>query len=175
MTNNLLGGPLVDEVVHAVRAHQSATDALDEAASAYLGINRTDARCLDIIDRLGRITAGELATHTGLTGGAITTALDRLETAGYVRRVRDHSDRRRVLVEMTTTAQARANEIYGPIAEDGGRILDNYDDEQLKTIRDFMREGRNLLEQHAVRVREMADSTNRAPDLEEAVPEAADH
>ena len=163
MTNNLLGGPLVDEVVDAVRAHQIATDALDEAASTYLGINRTDARCLDIIDRLGSITAGELATHTGLTGGAITTALDRLEAVGYVVRVRDHSDRRRVLVEMTTTARVRANEVYGPIAEEGARILDNYDDEQLRTIRDFMHEGRNLLEQHAVRVREMTDSTTRSP------------
>lgn len=173
MSNKLTGRALIDEVVDAVRAQQGATDAVDEAASAYLGVNRTDARCLDIIDRRGSITAGELAAETGLTSGAITTALDRLEAADYVRRVRDHSDRRRVLVEMTSTARSRAYEIYGPIAEEGRRLLDDYDDDKLRTIRDFMREGRDLLEQHAVRVREMVDS--RTPVRGEAPAEIADH
>jgi DNA-binding MarR family transcriptional regulator len=146
----------------AVRAYQTVNDNFDQAVADRVGMNRTDARCLDIINRSGSITAGELATQTGLTGGAITTALDRLEAAGYVRRVRDHSDRRRVLVEMTTTARARTHEIYGPIAEEGAGILDNYGDGQLETIRDFMTEGRELLERHAARVREMADSIARA-------------
>ena len=174
MPNELIRGTLIDEVVDAVRNHQSAVDAVDEAASAYLGINRTDGRCLDIIDRRGRITAGELASETGLTCGAITTALDRLEAAGYVRRIRDHSDRRRVLVEMTDIARSRAWEVLGPVAEEGVRILKNYDDDQLKTIRDYLWASRDVLEEYATRVREMADSAKRLSEQEE-IREAVDH
>ena len=54
---------------------QNATDALDEAAAAYLGINRTDARALDVIERLGRVSAGELAREMHLTTGAVTTVV----------------------------------------------------------------------------------------------------
>jgi DNA-binding MarR family transcriptional regulator len=150
-------GPLLDEVGLAIRMHQNAVDEVDEAAIRYLGVNRTDLRCLDIIERRGRVTAGELAGESGLTTGAITTVLDRLAEAGYVRRVRDKADRRRVLVEPTDEARRRSAEIYGPIAEEGTRQLDTYTDEELVLIRDFMRAGRELLTAHAARVREMAE------------------
>ena len=66
-----------------------------------LGLNRTDTRCLDIIERLDGVSAGRLASEAGLSTGAVTTVLDRLERAGYARRVPDPGDRRRVLVELT--------------------------------------------------------------------------
>jgi DNA-binding MarR family transcriptional regulator len=174
MSNEFARRVLIDEVVDAVRDHQGAVDAVDDAASAFLGINRTDGRCLDIIDRRGRVTAGELASETGLTCGAITTALDRLQTAGYVRRLRDHSDRRRVLVEMTDLARSRAWEVLGPVAEEGVRILKNYDDDQLTTIRDFLWASRDLLQQYAAGVRATAASNKRVPQQEE-IREAVDH
>ena len=58
-------------------------------------MNRTDGRCLDVIDQRPGITAGELATAVGLSPGAVTTALDRLEARGFVSRERDPADRRR--------------------------------------------------------------------------------
>jgi DNA-binding MarR family transcriptional regulator len=136
--------------------HQNAVDEVDEAATEYLGINRTDTRCLDIIERRGRVTAGDLATESGLTTGAITVALDRLERAGYVRRVRDATDRRRVLVEVTNEGLRRAMECYGPIAREGQAGLEACTDEQLIFIRDFLRDGYDLLAEHAERVRQMA-------------------
>ena len=70
-------------------------DIADQAVADYLGINRTDARCLDIIGRLGGVSAGRLARESGLSTGAVTTVLDRLERAGYARRTSDPGDRRR--------------------------------------------------------------------------------
>ncbi|HZD79103.1 MAG TPA: MarR family transcriptional regulator, partial [Actinomycetota bacterium] len=67
------------------RAAQTASDVLDEAAVGVMGINRTDGRCLEIMERSGGLTAGRLASESGLTTGAVTAVLDRLEQAGYVR------------------------------------------------------------------------------------------
>jgi DNA-binding MarR family transcriptional regulator len=143
---------LIGEVGIEVRRHQNAQDAFDDAACAFLGINRTDGRCLDILDQHGQMTAGALARESGLSSGAITTLLDRLERAGYVRRVRDTADRRRVLVELTDEARRRAGAVWGPIAAEAGRDLAAYDEEQLRFIRDFLRGGREFLERHRERV-----------------------
>jgi DNA-binding MarR family transcriptional regulator len=147
---------LIRELTLAVRMHQNAVEVMDDAAADHLGINRTDTRCLDIIERLGTLTAGELARESGLTTGAITTALDRLEAKGYVRRVRDDRDRRKIMVEITEEARQRAWEAYGPLAERGGVELTHYTNEQLELLRDFLQAGRELLIDHAARVRAMA-------------------
>ena len=85
---------IFDELIEEVRRSQNATDRFDSAVAEALGLNRTDMRCLDVIQREGAVTAGHLAEATGLTTGAMTVALDRLERAGYARRVRDSRDRR---------------------------------------------------------------------------------
>ena len=80
---------LLRELISANRAYQSAVEKMDEAFCRLLGVNRTDGRCLDVIDQRPGLTAGELATAVGLSRGAVTTALDRLEQRGFVRRTRD--------------------------------------------------------------------------------------
>src|ERR1700758_3733827 len=62
------------------------------------GISASDMDCMDFLNLEGRMTAGRLAELTGLTTGAITGVVDRLEKAGYVRRERDESDRRQVFI-----------------------------------------------------------------------------
>jgi DNA-binding MarR family transcriptional regulator len=133
-----------------VRASQRATDVVDELICQLLGINRTDARCLDILDQHGSMSAGDLAEASRLSTGAITAVIDRLERAGLAERVPDPGDRRRVLVELTPNAYAASNELmvepmrqlYQPMAE-------RYSDEQLRLIIDFTREGREIQERHA--------------------------
>jgi DNA-binding MarR family transcriptional regulator len=143
---------LVEAVAHEIRAAQNAVDAFDEAAAALLGINRTDLRCLDILERRGQLTAGELGEAAGLSSGAVTTLLDRLERAGYARRVRDTGDRRRVLVELTAAARRAAGELWGPLGEEARAELERYSDEELAFIRDFHRRGRELNERQIARV-----------------------
>ena len=144
---------LAAEVIDQVRRHQIAQDAFDEAATTRLGVNRTDGRCLDILDRLGPITAGDLARESGLSTGAVTTLIDRLERRGYVRRARDTEDRRRVFIELTDELHERAGEIWGPLAGVGDAFLRRHSDAELRLLRDFLRDACAVLEEHAARVR----------------------
>src|SRR5262245_30990907 len=92
---------LVEEVAAALRALQRTVDRYDELVASRLGINRSDLRCLDLLHESGTISAGQLAAGSGLTSGATTRMLDRLERIGSIRRLPDKGDPRRVLVELT--------------------------------------------------------------------------
>jgi DNA-binding MarR family transcriptional regulator len=151
--SNYLHRQLVEEVAREVAEFQSASDLVDEAASARLGINRTDQRCLGLLHTRGTMSAGQLAQASGLSPGATTTAIDRLEKAGYARRERSKDDRRTVMVELTEEARQLIEEIYGPIGEAGTERLQKYSEEQLALLREFLREGQALQVEHAARIR----------------------
>ena len=147
--------------IETIRGWQTDQDIFDEAAATYAGINRTDFRCLDILDRGGRMTAGQLAAAARLTSGAVTAVLDHLEAAGFARRVRDGADRRRVLIEVMPDLLAQSMPIYGPIIEDGARAMARYSDEQLETILDFMVQSRELLARNTTRVIGLIEARDR--------------
>jgi DNA-binding MarR family transcriptional regulator len=144
---------LADDLFEEWRVLGVANDIADQAVADYLGINRTDARCLDIIERLGAVTAGRLARESGLSTGAVTTVLDRLERSGLARRTSDPTDRRRVLVEMTPAARAANEELYRPLAEAGTDQMRRYSEAELTLLRDYHRSSRALIEAHAQRIR----------------------
>jgi DNA-binding MarR family transcriptional regulator len=145
---------LFDALIYEVRRSQNATDRFDQAVADAIGINRTDLRCLDVIQREGPVPAGRLADETGLTTGAITTVLDRLERAGYARRVRDPSDRRRVLVEVTPEAFEGSLDYYAAHVALSERIYRRYTEEQIDLLLEFVREGRELNEREAAKLEE---------------------
>jgi DNA-binding MarR family transcriptional regulator len=144
---------LLGEVAQAVAQLQSATDLVDEAAAACLGINRTDLRCLGLLYAHGPLHAGRLGTAAQLSPGATTVAIDRLERAGYVRRVRAGGDRRGVMVEPTPEARGRIEDIYGPVGRAGMERLTHYSDAELQLLHDFLREGYRLQVEQAARIR----------------------
>ena len=90
---------LYDALQDASRGLSPRTVFFHQAVAKYLGLNITDHKCLDIVLGQGRATAGQLAELTGLTTGAITNVINRLEKAGFVRRAKDPNDRRIVYVE----------------------------------------------------------------------------
>ena len=138
-----------------VRARQRAADVVDELVSQLMGINRTDSRCMDILDQHGSMSAGDLAEASRLSTGAITAVIDRLERAGYARRVPDPSDRRRVLVEITPKAYEAAMELMiEPLRELYEPLAARYSDDDLRLLIDFTRGGRELQERHAEWLRE---------------------
>ena len=145
---------LIRDVAAEIALFQHATGSVDEAAGAVLGLNSTDLRCIGRLF-LGPRTAGDLAAECGLSRGAMTTALDRLERSGYARRVRSTTDRRQVMVEMTPRALEISAAIWGPIARSGMTQLTEYTDEQLSFLLDFLRRGRELQENQAERIRGM--------------------
>ncbi len=152
-------------VIYAARAIEAATQRFDAAACEVLGINDTDNRCLSIIDNEGggSITAGRLAELSGLTTAAITALLDRLERKGYVRRVRDERDRRRVLVELTPLMRQRAEPIWGPLAEEGMERLSTFTVDQLRDIERFLIATVEINDQHTERVRAMSKASEQPP------------
>ena len=144
---------VLSEVAEELRLSGVTNDIADQVVADYLGLNRTDTRCLDIIERLDGVSAGRLASEAGLSTGAVTTVLDRLERAGFARRVHDPGDRRRVLVELTPAARRELKELYAPLAAATTRQLQGYTTEEVGLVRDFMRDNRRLNEVHAERVR----------------------
>lgn len=146
---------LTDELIGLARAHEAANDAFDEVAREKLGINRTDLRCLNIVENEGPMTAGRLAALSGLTTAAVTAVLDRLERAGYARRVRDSEDRRQVLVEVTPLLAERATPIWGPLGDEARAVLMRMPEEKLQSLIEFYRLGIELNERHIDRVRHL--------------------
>jgi DNA-binding MarR family transcriptional regulator len=164
MSREISRDAIVAQLIDEIRAGQRATDLVDEAACQLMGVNRTDGRCLDILEQRGRISAGELAAEARLTSGAITAVIDRLERAGYARRVADADDRRRVLIEATEKAFQAAEELMGPMGDLGWPKVADYTDEQLELLVDFMRFSRELQEHHAEWLRErLRERSLRAP------------
>ena len=142
-------GKLLEELIQANRAYQTAVEKMDEAFCVSLGVNRTDGRCLDVIDQRPGLTAGELAAAVGLSPGAVTTALDRLEARGLITRERDPQDRRRVTVKPTAEANRLAWEAYGPLGEMGRPFIEKLSDRELEAIVRFLRGGTEINEQRA--------------------------
>jgi DNA-binding MarR family transcriptional regulator len=145
------------------RKQQNATEALDDVAVEILGINRTDGRCLDIIQQHGAMTAGQLAEATGLSPGAVTPILDRMETAGYLQRVRGQEDRRKIMVELTPEATRRTWEIWGPLARWSENELSRYSEAELNFVLDFLRRGRAFLDEYTAKLRARAPSPAASP------------
>lgn len=136
------------------RQSQTATDLFDERVAEFLGINRTDGRCLDIIGRHGKVSAGQLSIEAGLTTGAVTAVIDRLEAAGYVQRVRDPLDRRKIWVECTAYTNELVEIIFGVYDLIGPIMMERFTQEQLTGILAFLRIGTRVNEELAAGIRE---------------------
>jgi DNA-binding MarR family transcriptional regulator len=145
---------LVDDVIREFRASGNQDAAFDSVASERLGVNETDLRCLNIIENAGGLSAGRLALRAGVTGGAVTGVIDRLESAGLARRVADGEDRRRVRVEVTPAFYRSAERIWGPVAADWHATLRRrFTSADLELIADFLRTSTEIGRRHAERLR----------------------
>jgi DNA-binding MarR family transcriptional regulator len=147
---------LIGELIREFRAAGNQDSAFDNLAAERLGLNRTDLHAVNIIENSGGLTAGELARQAGLTSGAVTGVIDRLERAGYARRVADPADRRRVKLEVTPKFYARADRIWGPLASDWtSRLNGSFTAEELERVIKFLRTTSELSRKHLERLRKM--------------------
>lgn len=117
------------------------------------GLNATDHKCLDITRNEGPVTAGRLAELTGLTTGAITVMLDRLEKARFIKRSRDPNDRRKVVVKLTDDANRKLAPLFEPLQRAMKSLHTGYSVEQLATILDYQRKGIQILREATDKMR----------------------
>jgi DNA-binding MarR family transcriptional regulator len=140
-------------VLRAVRRESGRAVLFSEAVAERIGLAGTDVECLDLLQDEGRATVGRLAELTGLTTGSATRMVDRLEQAGYVKRVADPTDRRRVLVEPAAGLSAKFGALHAPISEAQLEVIGRYDDDALKLIIDFLDRSGEVARRETLRMR----------------------
>lgn len=132
---------LLEELEEAMRRSSAQGVLYGQTVANVAGIANSDLECVDILYLEGRVTAGRLAEVTGLTTGAITGVVDRLEKAGLVRRERDEKDRRKVFISVVPESIDRLSKFYVPMQQAMEKICSGYSDEELRLLLRFATEG----------------------------------
>jgi DNA-binding MarR family transcriptional regulator len=154
---------LIAQLRSEILAYFGAASDFDERVAKKFKLSRTDMRCLDILGRRGPMTAGQLSDESGLSTGAVTFLLDRLELAGMVKRRRDTDDRRRVWVELVPAAQKRLQHAQQPIVKEMKQVTQRFKAEELAIVRDFMREAKEVFERQIAGAAPCQKKTPRDP------------
>ena len=131
---------LLDSLEKSFRDASTAGVMLHQTVAERLGLHITDHKCMGMLCEMGPLSAGRLAELTGLTTGAITSVLNRLERHGYARRVRNPKDKRNVNVEALNRLEfnARMEGLFGPLQEDEA-LSSKYTTEEMALIDGFIK------------------------------------
>jgi len=118
---------------------------LNRSVAARIGLNSTDVEALGVLSVLGVTTPTQLAGMLGMGTGAVTQVIDRLEDAGYARRIREGKDRRSVRIEVVPEKARQAGAFYSTLWQAGAELTDCYDDRDLALIVDYLTRANDLL------------------------------
>ncbi|NBC19030.1 MAG: MarR family transcriptional regulator [Bacteroidetes bacterium] len=139
----------------AGRALSTAEILFHRAVAESVGLSPGDHKYLDVLIQNGPMSAGQLAERTGLTTGAVTGIIDRLEKAGLVRRARDPEDRRKVIIELREDeAGKRIGPAFAGLGEAMETLNADYTDEELGIILDYMTRCADILREQTQRLRD---------------------
>ena len=152
----------MEELEIAMRKWSAQGTMFAQAVADQAGISSSDMDCMDFLNMEGRMTAGRLAELTGLTTGAITGVIDRLEKAGFVRRERDDDDRRKVFIAAVPERLREIGEFYGLLRRAIHKQCEAYTDTELKLILRYATDGRES----------MLEATNQLKAKIEQMPKA---
>ncbi|GAA4258840.1 MarR family winged helix-turn-helix transcriptional regulator [Dactylosporangium darangshiense] len=135
---------------------QAVADAIlvQQAAADRLGLPLQDFKCFTALLERGSATPGELVQRTGLTSGAVTRMIDRLERAGWVRRTHDTVDRRRVVVEPIHSRLPEVEPLFAGMSRGWNAALSDYDEDQLRLLLDLFGRMRLLAREQAAAIRD---------------------
>jgi DNA-binding MarR family transcriptional regulator len=132
---------LMQDLEHAMRRSSAQGVIFGQTIASRVGVSNSDMECLDFVILEGRVTAGRLAEVTGLTTGAITGVVDRLEEVGLVRRERDSDDRRKVFITPVSENTAKIGRFYEHLQRAMVKLLDTYSDAELRLLLRFTTQG----------------------------------
>jgi DNA-binding MarR family transcriptional regulator len=143
----------------AGRSLGNSSSMLLTACADRLGLHTTDWGCVLLLNEAQPqpLTAGQLAELTGLTTGAVTGVLDRLEATSFVRRERDPGDRRRVIVRLLPEAMARIQPMFDGLIADMRALHGDYSDDELAVFVDMLTRSSEILRTHARHIRRGED------------------
>ena len=161
-----------DIIGRLMRRHSTAVVLFHHAVGERLGLGPTDHKCLDLLRGRGPMTGSALAGITGLTSGAITGVVARLERAGYLRRDPDPHDRRQQILSPVPERIRDIHEVFGPIRTDMAAMLGAFDAHQLTAIAEFLDRGADITQHHVALLRTQAAmrSGDLVPRRDGAVP-----
>ena len=153
---------LADEIVtQLVRRYSTATVLFHHAVAERLGLGPTDHKCLDLLQERGPLSGSELAALTGLTTGAVTGVVARLERAGYLTREPDRHDRRKQVLRSAPEWTADLTGLFDSVREEADALLDGFDEHQLVAVAEFLRRGTDFGYRQAARLRADTAVTTR--------------
>ena len=134
MTKNENKDAVVYGLMTATRKLTRSSLMLQYAIAEKMNLNPTDAACIDFLMEMGPSTAGDLAKVTRLTTGAITSVIDRLQKAGFVKRENDPNDRRKVIITFIPKKHEKAKQYYAAMAKDVYELFSDYNESKLKLL-----------------------------------------
>ena len=149
---------LMEQLEHAARRSSAQGVMFSQAVANCIGISSSDLECLDFLNLEGRVTAGRLAEVTGLTTGAITGVVDRLEKAGLARRERDADDRRKVFITTVPENVATIGKFYEHMQRAVLKDWESYTDAELKLLLRFMTQGYKTMLAATAELKAMVDA-----------------
>lgn len=109
-----------------------------QAVAEHFDLNATEHKCLDLLRSSGPITAGQLSEVIGLTTGATTKIVDRLEKNGFVLRERSKTDRRQVIIHLIPQQQNEIEQIFASLSKEMFKVAEGYSVEELEVIQDYL-------------------------------------
>jgi DNA-binding MarR family transcriptional regulator len=125
---------IVNNLMVSIRKEIRAATLFVHTMSEITGMHPTDIKCLDFLSDVKFATAGELAKITGLTTGAITAVIDRLEKIGFVKREADSKDRRKIIVRIVAEHPNNLELVRNIFVDKLPNNLSEYKDEELNLI-----------------------------------------
>jgi DNA-binding MarR family transcriptional regulator len=128
----------LERLARVGREHSDATVLFHATIAALMNLHPTDYKVLGILERVGPMSAGEIARASGLATASVTDLIDRLEEKGFARRVRDDRDRRRVVVEPVGDRAAAAAKLFASTRRSLAQLFERYTERELAVIADFL-------------------------------------
>jgi DNA-binding MarR family transcriptional regulator len=144
---------LVDELAREMPGYISASVRYQMAIADQLDMPLADIHAIGALREFEPIGAKRLAELMGMTSGAVTRLVDRLEQSGYVRRSPDPTDRRRVVLRVVGERVAEIERFYAPMGLRWQRQMAQYTDDQLRFLVGFLRHGSESAQEETVRLR----------------------
>ncbi len=155
-TTNVTSPKVLDALSWEARRSAAYLGMLNRAVASRMKLNVTDVETLGVLAVLGKATPSRLASLLAMGTGSMTLVIDRLERAGFVRRVRDAKDRRSLTIELVPERSSEIAVLYAPVRQQAGEIAERYSEHDINVILDYLTRSNDMLREVTTGITEAA-------------------